>query len=125
MDKSRGLFLVLDGLLKHNKEGDRVRLVQGLAGALKDFRALGFRIIGIVLDGGGGKVEGFDFDEVVVAGDSGVALWDFPPVAWSVARRYSLNVRRSLLCSPDLAHEGWARDAGLKRFETPTILFGI
>ena len=122
MDKSRGLFLVLDGLLRGNSEG-RAQLVQGLVSVLKDFRALGYRIIGIVQDGAG-EVEGFDFDEVVVA-TRDTPNWEFPPMAWSMARRYSLNVQRSLLCSPDAAHEDWARDAGLRRFETPAGLFGI
>ncbi len=123
MDKSRGLFLVLDGLLKGGK-GERFRLMQGIEGVLKDFSAMGYRIIGIVQNDVG-EVDGFDFDELVVADNEIGSVWEFPPVAWSIARRYSLNVRRSLLCSPNIAHEGWARDAGLKRFETPAILFGL
>ena len=122
MDESRGLFLVLDGLLR-DKNGGGFRLRQGLEVALKDFRSLGYRIIGIVKNDIG-DLEGFDFDAVVVTTHESPS-WEFPPMAWSMARRYSLNVKRSLLCSPNIAHEGWARDAGLRRFETPAILFGL
>ncbi len=128
MDKSRGLFLVLDGVLSRSGSLDagdqgRLRLPQGLAGALRDFRALGYRIFGIRL-GGEGPLQGleFDFDEVIVADQGG---WAFPEAAWSLSRRYSLNVHGSMLCSRDEGHEGWARDAGLRRFETPAALFGL
>ncbi len=124
MERSRGLFLVLDGLVSRCQRTGRMKLVQGLEASLKDFRALGYRIIGVMTGGGYPEARGcgFEFDDVWVAaeGEGG-----FAPAAWSLARRHSLNVRRSLLCSLDEAHEGWARDAGLRRFETPTGLFGV
>ena len=103
----RGLFVVLDGL----------RMSRGLASVLKDFRALGYRIIGITSGAvHDSQVAGVELDAIVRADPAG---WEFPSFAWSIARRFSLNVRRSVLCSADLAHEGWARNAGLHRFETP------
>jgi hypothetical protein len=124
MDKSRGLFVVLDGLWGRCQRTGEPKLARGVSGALRDFRALGFRIIGVVTDGEGDPSAcGFEFDAVVRG--NGSAGWEFPPEAWSVARRLSVNVRRSLLCSPDVAHASWARNAGLKRFDTPGALFGI
>lgn len=123
MNKTRGLFLVLNGLLSRCARTGRWTLAQGLEGRLKDFRAHGFRIIGILEDAPEGDVRlPFDFDEVWVGDDVSDT---FAPRAWSLARRYSLNVRRSLLCSLNERHEGWVRDAGLKRFETPYGLFGL
>jgi len=103
----KGLFVVLDGLSMSRR----------LAAVLKDFRALGYRIIGITSGSvHGSHVAGVELDAIVRAEPG---EWEFPSFAWSIARRFSLNVRRSVLCSADLAHEGWARSAGLRRFETP------
>lgn len=103
----KGLFVVLDGLM------DRTRL----ASVLKDFKALGYRVIGITTGSVDRvNVDGVELDAVVRAEPG---EWEFPSFAWSIARRFSLNVRRSLLCSANLAHERWAQNAGLRRFETP------
>lgn len=124
MDKSRGLFLVLDGLVKTAEPLERPRMVLGLESALRDFQALGWRIIGIGIERPRIITElPFEFDARTLQEDA--ASWEFPAFAWSVARRLSLNVRRSLLVSLDHGHEGWARDAGLKRFETPATLWGL
>ena len=111
--QKKGLFVVLDGLTNR----------RGLEGALKDFRALGYRVIGILVGNSPGRrTVDFQFDEIVQVDRT---EWEFPSFAWGVARRFSINVRRSLLCSADLSHERWAHNAGLRRFETPEILFGI
>ena len=103
----KGLFVVLDGLM------DRARL----SAVLKDFKALGYRVIGITTGSiDRVNVEGVELDAIVRAEPG---EWEFPSFAWSIARRFSLNVRTSLLCSADLGHERWARNAGLRRFETP------
>jgi hypothetical protein len=109
MDR-KGLFVVLDGITRHNR----------LAAVLKDFRALGYRIIGIT--SGASKqpyTGGIELDAIV---RTEPGEWEFPSFAWSIARRFSLNVRRSVLCSADLTHERWARNAGILRFETPEAL---
>ncbi|MBH25718.1 MAG: hypothetical protein CMH57_14950 [Myxococcales bacterium] len=112
MERYKGLFVILDANLF--PMGSRRRaLISHLASALKDFRSMGYRVVGVVVED---DLEdslaelGFQFDSVErVEGD-------FAPVAWSVARRLSLNVKRSLLCSADVSHANWAQDAGLRRF---------
>ena len=117
MERSRGLFVVLDTLLeKRSLEACRLEL-NVMVSALKDYRARGFRIIGVIL-GHHTRADldafGFQFDSVeTVKMASGP--W-FPPLAWSVARRFSLNVRRSWLYSADQNHAAQARDAGVRQF---------
>ncbi len=116
MDTRKGLFVVLDPSrpLDH-------RAAAQFAAALQDFRALGYRLFGITIGethATRAQAPGVLFDDLIHVSVQRVSDWEFPTYAWSAARRFSLNVRRSLLCSPDPKHEAWARNAGLRRFET-------
>jgi len=122
MSTVKALFVVLDGLLP-----SPARLLgwQQLAGLLGDFRALGYKVIGIKL---GHTTRPWETcrDTVEPALDALVEVDDeFVPTAWSLARRFSLNMNRSILVSAHDAHSRWAHDAGVLRFETPAGLFGI
>ncbi|MEO1272591.1 MAG: hypothetical protein AAFX99_31250 [Myxococcota bacterium] len=112
MERTKGLFVVLDSNL-FPAGSMRRALISHLVVALKDFRSMGYRVIGVAVDDGLEEALselGFQFDSVErIEGD-------FAPLAWSVARRFSLNVQRSLLCSADVRHANWAQDAGLRRF---------
>lgn len=127
MRKARALFVVVKDY-GHDEATGHAALAHRITSKLSDFRALGYRIIGILT---GAQVPDdtdrpltldFEFDELHC--EQEVTTKGFPDVAWSSAKRYSLNVRGSLLCSADPLHVRWANDAGLARFETPESLFG-
>jgi len=121
--KKKALFLVLNRLTRECS--DKTYLLSGLPGTLRDFNANGYRVIGIHLSPkpeDAPFIEGFDFDKVIKVSPGS---FEFPPFAWEVARYYSLDLRRSILCSYDLSHKQWVEDAGLFRFEIPYYLLGI
>lgn len=121
---SRALFVVLDGLV--TARAGRFELVAGLIETLKDHRAMGYRIIGVAerTPLPGVRVGEFEFDALLQAPEA-AQDWDFAPVAWDAVRRWSLDIRRSMLCGHHKRHERWARNAGLPRYETPETLFRL
>lgn len=127
MRKSRALFVVVRDY-GHDEGSGHVALAHRIASKLSDFRSLGYRIIGILKGEHDGDVaetpltSNFDFDEL--HGEEEVHDKGFPDVAWTSARRYSLNVRSSLLCSSDPGHASWASDAGVGHFEASDVFFG-
>ena len=116
MSGTKALFVVIDGLLPVAAR----LLAQRLSALLGDFRAHGYKIIGITLNSTPCRDDLSDALDAVIEVDK-----EFAPAAWSLARRFRLDMRHSIFVSNNLNHESWARDAGVRRFETPSLLFGI
>lgn len=125
---TRAIFVVLDTFMAGSHPGCSL-LAQRLAGLLRDFKALGFRVFGVQaspdeqLPADTSRTLASALDGLIVAEDP--SAFSFPDRAFALARQHSLDLRGSILVSADDAHQRWASDAGLRRFETPSTAFGL
>ena len=119
MVKEKALFVYITPYLVSENPDELFRVSY----ALRDLQSKGYLTIGLCAHSINQlpRLRGLDIFHLILSSRN----WSFPEYAWSIARRHSLDLRRSLFCSSEPIHVEWANSAGLLRTEDPRYLLTV